>query len=166
MHFREVFCNKNCSSPNFETSETCFGSTEVCRLNSTIISTFVLGLLNSSDNIMNFVNYFFNFGRCFLYSVTYSTIHIPWRRKERGGELIIQLSTTPSVRDDGSSVWGRLNNTIISTFVLGLQEVLKIIYRKRGVGYFLYESHVLVGADPSGTTTVWAEEESTGSFLL
>ena len=30
----------------------------------------------------------------------------------------------------------------------------------RGVGYFLYELHVLVGADPSGTTTVWAEEES------
>ena len=141
MHFREVFCNKNCSSPNFETSETCFGSTEVCRLNSTIISTFVLGLLNS-------------------------TIHIPWRRKERGGELIIQLSTTPSVRDDDLSVGRRLNSTIISTFVLGLQEVLKIIYRKRGVGYFLYESHVLVGADPSGTTTVWAEEESTGSFLL
>ena len=30
----------------------------------------------------------------------------------------------------------------------------------RGVGYFLYELHVLVGADPSGTTTVCAEEES------
>merc|ERR1712166_1384225 len=71
------------------------GSSVRMRLNSTIISTFVLGLLNS-------------------------TIHIPWRRKERGGELIIQLSTTPSVPDDGSSGGIRLNNTIISTFVLGL----------------------------------------------
>merc|ERR1712166_248673 len=71
------------------------GSSGGIRLNNTIISTFVLGLLNS-------------------------TIHIPWRRKERGGELIIQLSTTPSVRDDGSSGGIRLNNTIISTFVLGL----------------------------------------------
>ena len=66
-----------------------------------------------------------------MWYTLYSTIHIPWRRKERGGELIIQLSTTPSVRDDGSSVWGRLNNTIISTFVLGLQEELKIIQRER-----------------------------------
>ena len=30
----------------------------------------------------------------------------------------------------------------------------------RGVGYFLHELHVLVGADPSETTTVWVEEES------
>ena len=74
------------------------GSSVWGRLNNTVISTFVLGLLNS-------------------------TIHIPWRRKERRGELVTQLSTTPSVRDDGSSVWGRLNNTVISTFVLGLLNI-------------------------------------------
>ena len=52
-----------------------------------------------------------------------STIHIPWRRKERRGEVVVQLSTTPSVRDDESSeimevtqvCRGRLNT--VSTFV-------------------------------------------------
>merc|ERR1711865_425480 len=86
------------------------GSSGGIRLNNTIISTFVLGLLNS-------------------------TIHIPWRRKERGGELIIQLSTTPSVRDGGSSVVGRLNNTVISTFVLGLlNSTIHIPWRRKERG--------------------------------
>ena len=43
---------------------------------------------------------------------------------------------------------------VVHVYILG-----KVLVR--GVGYFLlYELHVLVGADPSGTTTVCAEEES------
>ena len=71
-----------------------------------------------------------------------STIHIPWRRKERRGEVVVQLSTTPSVRDDESSeitevtqvCRGHLNT--VSTFVGML-----LIETTRGVITWLTCSH-------------------------
>ena len=67
-----------------------------------------------------------------------------------------------------------ITNILVQIDLASLQYVVRVYTRTHTVtsmpGQVLValalSSHVLVGANPSGTTTVWAEEESTGSFLL